>query len=410
MSVDVVVVGAGLAGLAAAVRLSAAGREVSVLEASDGVGGRMRTDVVDGFRLDRGFQVYNTAYPEGRRVLDYDALALRSFAAGAVVHHDGRNHEVLDPRRVPRAALRTLRSPLLSLPDKVRIAAFSAWCGYAPVPRLVAGRDRPTQQDLARFGIGPGGIERFARPFLSGVLGERDLATSARYTHLVWRTFVRGSSVVPAAGMGQIPEQLAARLPAGALRLGTSVAAVEEGGVRTADGERIAARTVVVAADAVAAVGLLPGLAAPAWNALTTVYYATVARPDLRPVLHLDADRPELAINAVAMSAVSARYAPPGRALIAASVPGDRRGQTDLGARLAQRLAPMLEIDTGELEEIARYDLPYALPAMPPPLALRKPVRVAAGRFVCGDWRDTSSIQGALVSGRRTAEAILAER
>jgi glycine/D-amino acid oxidase-like deaminating enzyme len=403
---DVIVVGAGLAGLAAARRLHRNGREVLVLEAGDRVGGRVRTDVVDGFRLDRGFQVLNTAYPEAASVLDYDALDLRPFVKGAAVEHNGERHVLVDPRHDPGGALATLRSSLLSARDKAAIGAFSAWCAYAPVGLLAGAEDRAAEEALRRAGIGPDGIELFLRPFLSGVLLDPALATSARFLRLVWRTFARGTIAVPGAGMQAIPDQLAAALPAGAVRCQAPVASVTDAGVRLESGEELTAPNVVVATDGTTACRLLPGLETPLWNSVTTFYHCLGQAPPGGPLILLDPDG-GLFANTVVMTAAAPGYSADGRALVATSVVGPRRDDPGLDGRIRQRLARLHGLATADVEPVAGYRIDRAQPVAFPPLDLQRPVTVAPGRYVCGDWRDTPSIQGALVSGRRAATAVL---
>jgi protoporphyrinogen oxidase len=407
MRTEVIVVGAGLAGMAAARRLHAAGIDVTVLESSDGVGGRVRTDVVDGFRFDRGFQVLNTAYPAVASLVDLDSLDLRRFVKGALVRHGERIHRLVDPRDQPRSARSTLSSPLLPWRDKLAVGAFSAWCGYAPVDRLLAGPDMTAREALERAGVGPAAIELFLRPFLSGVLLDPGLETSARFLRLVWRSFVRGSVAVPAAGMQAIPDQLAAGLPPGSVRLRAPVAAVTARGVTLADGEQLEARAVVVATDGSTACRLLPGLKPPAWRGVTTFYHALPAAPLEEPILLLDPDSDGLVTNTVLMTAVTTGYSGDGRVLVSTSVTGTRRDEPGLARRVAHRLAQLYRLPPGDFELLATYRIDRAQPAAPPPLQLSRPVRVAAHRYVCGDWRDTPSIQGALASGRRAARAVL---
>ena len=407
MTLDAVIVGAGLAGLAAARELSRAGLDVSVLEASDGVGGRVRTDTVDGFRLDRGFQVFNTSYPAARDFLDFDALDLRRFTKGAIVRQGGRSDRLVDPRSDWRSIRSTLSSPLLTPSDKAAIGGFSAWCGYAPVGRLTAGDDMSAEDALRRDRISDAGLDRFLRPFLAGVLLDPDLATSAKFTRLVWRTFVRGQVAVPASGMQAIPEQMASALPTGTVRLGERVKAVSDSGVVTAGGESVAARAVVVATDGSVACRLLPGLVPPAWNGVTTFYHALAAAPLEEPILLLDPDHLDLVANTVLMTAAAPGYSSDGRVLVSSSVVGPRREDPNLERLVRGRLAALYGLGAESFEPVAVYRIDRAQPSTPPPLSLRRPVRVGAGRYVCGDWRDTSSIQGALVSGRRAAQAVL---
>jgi phytoene dehydrogenase-like protein len=176
---DVIVVGAGLAGLAAARAVAAAGREVVVLEAGDAVGGRVRTDEVDGCLLDRGFQLLNPAYPEVRRVLDLPALRLRPFAPGVAVRDGDAVHVVTDPRRQPAALPAALRAPG-TLPDKVRLAAWLALLGYQPADRLRAAHpDTDAARTLRAHGA-RGELGAVVDRFLLGVLAAAPAETSSR--------------------------------------------------------------------------------------------------------------------------------------------------------------------------------------------------------------------------------------
>ena len=251
------IVGAGLAGLAAAVHLTAAGRTVTVLEASDGVGGRVRSDVVDGFTLDRGFQVLLTAYPEVDRLLDSDALRLGAFEPGAVIRHRGRFHTVADPFRRPLSLPGTALTPVLGLADKLRVAALRRRVTRTPAVDLLRATDTSTLDHLRSLGFSEAAIDRLFRPLFGGIQLDPSLATSSRMFDIVYRCLATGDSALPAAGMGAIPRQLADRLPSGAVHLGQEVTAVDGGGVSTADGTGHDARAVVVATDGPAASRLL---------------------------------------------------------------------------------------------------------------------------------------------------------
>ncbi|MBD2891201.1 Renalase [Actinomadura sp. RB99] len=402
MAEDVVVVGAGLAGLACAVRLHERGVPVRVLEASDGVGGRVRTDLVDGFRLDRGFQVFNTAYPEARRLLDLRALDLRPFASGLLVFHEGRRERVMLPWRHPEHALSGVFAAVGTPADKAALAAMTARDLAASGSWLRDGPDRRTRDELRVRGMSDVMIDGLMRPFLAGVLLERELETSSRFFHLVWRSFARGTIAVPALGMGRIPEQLAARLPAGTISLNTPVREIVDGGVRTEDGGTVRASAVVVATDPRRAAALLPEIEAPAMRAVTTFYHSAPASPLGEPVQIVDADG--VVTDTLVLTDAAPEYSSGGRALVSTSVLGTGADE----ARVLDRLGEIYGGTSG-WRLVAEYPIEAALPAMPPPLRMRRPVRLGAGRYVCGDHRDTGSIQGALVSGRRTAEAVLAD-
>lgn len=402
-----VVVGAGLAGLSAAVHLTRHGRRVLVLESADQAGGRVRTDLVDGYRLDRGFQVFNTAYPEPARLLDLTALQLRCLVPGALVYAGGRRHRLVDPRRRPASAPATVTAPVGTLADKARLGALAARDALAPAGWLKGGGDRTTEQALRRFGLSGRLVEQFLRPFLAGVFLERELSTSARFFHLVWRSFARGRICLPANGMGAIPAQLAALLDPAALRLRQTVQAVQPHHVTLTGGERLAARAVVVATDPATAVRLLPGLPEVPMRGVTTVYHRADESPLGEPILVLDGQQ-HLIANTAVLTDAAPSYGPGTGALVSTSVLGGVHG-ADLEPAVRARLATLYGTGTSSWEHLATCRVPAALPAMPPPHPLRRPVRLVPGLYVCGDHRDTSSIQGAMVSGRRAAAAVLAD-
>ncbi|MGV9601076.1 NAD(P)/FAD-dependent oxidoreductase [Streptosporangium sandarakinum] len=405
MPETVVVVGAGLAGLACAVRLHAAGVPVRVVEAEDEVGGRVRTDVVDGFRLDRGFQVFNTAYPEARRVLDIGALDVRPFSSGLIVFDAGRRERIMLPWRHPGHALSGVLAGVGSLRDKAALAALTVRDMALPAGVLRGGAERTTEEELRRRGVSPEMVEKLFRPFLAGVVLERGLETSSRFFHLLWRSFARGTIGLPALGMGRIPAQLAGRLPDGAVVLGAPVAAVTGEGVETAEGAEIPARAVVVATDPAAAARLVPGLRVPEMRSVTTFYHAAPRSPLGEPTQVIDAEGN--VTDTVVVSDAAPAYSGDGRALVSTSVLGVLSAADE--PRVRARLAEVYAADTSSWEHLATYPIRAALPAMRPPFPLRRPVRLAPGRYVCGDHRDTGSIQGALVSGRRAADAVLAD-
>ncbi|MFM9033288.1 MAG: NAD(P)/FAD-dependent oxidoreductase [Mycobacterium sp.] len=405
----VVVVGAGLSGLAAARYLTRREIAVTVLESADAVGGRVRTDVVDGYRLDRGFQLYNPAYPEGARVLDHDALSLRPFVAGAriVVERGGRRRveRVADPRRQPSWAVPSLLARIGSPLSIARFGAYAATCAVRSVASLGRTPDVTTEEALRRAGVDRTLMETVLRPFLSGVFLESELATSRRFLDVVLKSFVRGTPAVPALGMQRIPEQLAAGMD---VRLGHRVAAVAAKGVDVAGGDSHTAEAVIVATDPAAAEGLVAEVRAPAAHAVTTWYYRPECAPedlaDGHAVLTLDGSRRGPLVNTVVLSHAAPDYAPPGSALVAASALGIWNGPEE---PVRKHLEWLYGVPTTQWDLIGCYPIPYALPAMPVPFELQRPVRTAGGVYVAGDHRDTSSIQGALVSGRRAALAVL---
>ncbi|MEU0373853.1 NAD(P)/FAD-dependent oxidoreductase [Streptomyces sp. NPDC006283] len=402
---DAVVVGAGLAGIACALDLGRAGLRVELLEASDGVGGRMRTDHKDGFLLDRGFQVFNTAYPQVKRRLNLRDLRLRPFTPGVVAATPTRQVRIADPTRRPRAAASLLPGRVLSARDLAALAALTMRDALLPAAVLKHNADRTTSAALIKAGISPRAIEHLLRPFLAGVFLESELETSARFFHLVWRSTARGTLCLPAEGIGAVPAQLAAGLPDGTLRLDTPVAAVTDSGVLLEDGHERPAHTVVVATDATTAALLLPGLQVPGSRTVTTYYHAAGTSPMDEPTLVVDSSLTLL--NTCVLSEVTSTYAPPGAALVSTSVLG---GDTPARESVVRsRLAELYGADTSAWTLVATYTVEAALPVMQPPWPLSRTTRYAPARYVCGDHRATGSVQGALASGTRAAREVLAD-
>ncbi|SFF15591.1 protoporphyrinogen/coproporphyrinogen oxidase [Blastococcus tunisiensis] len=396
---EVVVVGAGLAGLSAAVRLAAAGVDVHVLEAGAHAGGRLSTERIDGFVVDRGFQVLNTGYPRAAD-LDLGALQLGWFERGAVVRVDGTAHRVVDPRQRPADVLGTATAPVGSLRDKAALAAFSVRAGYLPVGRLLAAPERTAEQALRAAGVGSTALDRFFRPFLAGVLLEDELGTSSRYLDLLWRSFVRGSIGLPARGMQAVGEQLADRLAPGRLSLHTAARSVSPGSVVTDDGTW-SATAVVVATDPDTAARLLPAVEASAPRQVTTHLHVLPESPWRRPLIVLGAPGGRL-VNSVVVSDAQPRYSPDGRALLASSTLAPTREE-----EVRAEIAAAHDVAPDDLDHLTTVTVPGAQPAALPPLRLRRPVELGDGLFVCGDHRDTPSIQGAMASGARAARAVL---
>ena len=402
---DAIVVGAGLAGLTAARRLVDAGLEVRVLEAADDAGGRLRTDQTDGFRFDRGLQVVCPAYPALAREFDVGALDLRPFSRGLGVLSNQTVHRLgPDP-----SVVGAMRIRLLSLRDAAALARLTTLDAMGPPGRLKHRSDRTTHEELRSAGLSERAIDTVLRPMLSGVFGEDMLSTSGRFFHLMWRSFLRGGAAVPADGIQALPRQMHAALPTGTVSCGSKVTSIRPGSVRMGKNRELSAATIIVATDASAAARLLGLPKQPLWYGLTTYYHVTNDLGGAEPLLLVDADQPSIIRNSVVVSAAAPGYATPGYQLVATSVLGASAHNPELELRVRARLSALYRTSTAQWELAATYAIPHALPAMPAPHPLRRRVRLAPGLYVCGDHRDTSSIQGALVSGRRAATAALSD-
>lgn len=409
---DVVIVGAGLAGLCCARTLHQAGVPFMLLEASDGVGGRVRTDQMDGFLLDRGFQVLQTAYPEAQRVLDYPALNLKPFYPGALVYFGGRLHRVGDPLRQPRHFLPTVFSPVGTLADKLRVARLRWRVSQGSIEDLFRKPETSTIEALKVQGFSESMIERFFRPFFSGVFFDRELASSSRMFEFIFRVLAQGDTALPAGGIGTIPAQLAESLPTDAIRTGASVARVKEGKVVLASGEEIPARAVVLATDGSETARLL-GEAKPfATVDCSCLYFVTDKPPLAEPILVLDGENAGPVTNLAVVSNVAPSYAPPGQSLIQATVVGNpEMADPQLEAQSRKQLSRWFGPEVHDWRLLCLYRVTRALPDQRSPTQdpLTQPVQLRPWLFVCGEYQSLSSIHWAMVSGRRAGEAVVRE-
>ncbi len=404
--VDVVVAGAGLAGLTCAATLTVRGYDVAVLEASDGVGGRVRTDVVDGFRCDRGFQLVNAAYPAVQRLIDVEALDLRTFDAGVALARGASSVVLADPVRSPHHLAATLRSGYLRPRE---LARFARWAAPAlgSVTRLLHGPDATLDESLDAAGVHGRLRDEVWDPFITGVVAGDSGTSSATLVRLLLRAFLLGTPGVPAGGMVALPRQLEARL-ARPVELGTSVRSVRRvgGGVEVrSDASGLRAAAVVVATDPTAA-GELTGVEAPRMKGLATYWFSTKESPFPSRLLMVDPLRRGPVVNTAVMTNVAPTYAPPGCHLVQATtlLAGGPAADDEVDVR--RHLAMMYRGSVDDWELVVRHRVSNALPHQGPPLSVRQPVALGDGLFVAGDHRDTASIQGALVSGRRAAAAV----
>ncbi|TFF35760.1 NAD(P)/FAD-dependent oxidoreductase [Mucilaginibacter psychrotolerans] len=406
---DVIIIGAGLAGLTAAKLLKAAGKSVLVLEASDGVGGRVRTDEKDGFLLDRGFQVFLTAYPEAKNLLDYAALDLRTFDPGALIMSRDGITKLGDPLRQPATLLSTLFSSAATFSDKMRMLRLKLKLGKKSIEEIFRDEEITTTEYLKRAGFSGTIMNRFFRPFMTGIFLEEQLSTSSRMFEFVFKMFSEGDAAIPAKGMGMIPKQLAECLSANELLFYQNVSAVDEGLVTTASGATYQADFVLIATDPLRS-PIRYGNTAVKFHSVSNMYFTAKQRPFEERLIALNALAGKLVNNVAVMDSISSAYSKNGDALISLSLIGDHSeaNEKDLQEEVIAELKFWYP-DAVNWKHLKTYHINYALPNddhvsnEPEPNA----IRLNAQCFVCGDYLMNGSINAAMKSGRLAAEAII---
>jgi phytoene dehydrogenase-like protein len=345
-----------------------------------------------------------TAYPEFKTQVDMRALDLRPFDPGALVWRNGKGHAVSDPFRKPQTLAATAFAPIGSVFDKARIVLLRARVMRRKPASLLGGHDVSTDVALRAFGFSTKIINRFFRPLFGGIQLDPHLATSRRMFDVIFRSLSEGQSVLPSRGMQALPQQMASRLSEGTIYLNTRVSSIEGTKVALASGASIAARAVVVATDGPTASTLL-GIPAVESRKVGCVYFSADIPPTRSKLVVLDGTGNGPVLNVAVISNVAPSYAPADKHLIAAALPGITDG--DLEAMSRQQLRSWWGPQVDGWKHLRTYVINHGGPEQKPPFSPKQRVDLGNGQFVCGDHRDTGSLQGAMFSGRRCGEAVV---
>jgi|694.fasta_scaffold20568_9 protoporphyrinogen oxidase len=383
-SSDVLVVGAGLAGLSAAIKLQEAGRNVWVIESSDRPGGRVTSDIIDGFICDRGFQLINSKYPALQALNVIQEIDFIKAPRVIEVALGNQRRALGDPRVAPWTALDKATG---TIPEKLSLLRFLA----------ASPKDNQSVEDVLSSS---GSVYvRALRPFLQGVFLTDPKNVDARYGQSIVKSFVTGSPGIPRKGVAELSKALAARVDS--ISYGVQADSIEGKVVRTSAGD-FKATTIIVATDATTATQLLGLNEVARMAGCITWYHAVATNPSGSGRLVVDGQNRGPIINSIVISDISSDYAPVGQHLVSTT--------TDLGATesdVRRHLAIMWGISTHDWQLIAKYEIPAALPIQSIGRALTQPVKVSEGLYVVGDHRAVPSQQGALFSGNLAAELIL---
>ena len=403
-SPEFVVVGAGLAGLTAAKVLSQSGREVLLLEKSDGVGGRVRTDQYKDFLLDRGFQVLLTAYPELPKHLNLSLLRLHSFESGATIFSDGHFSKVGDPFRNVSSIMSTAFTKTIGMQDKIKLLKLrNSLIGRKKI-YFQQKDDKRILETFEELGFTSKAINSFFKPLVGGIQLDPSLSGSTRLCFLVLKMLFIGDAAIPSRGMGAISEQLSKQINESSIRLTSSVDKVEGKKVILESGESFLPSNLIIATEGPATAKLL-GQESPLSRSVSCIYFSAPQAPSSSKAILLNGEKNGPALNVAIMSNISPSYSKNGKALIAVAIPNTIKPDSMENVLIQMRKWFGDSVDSWE--HIKTYSIEHGQPDLRPGDPFRKSIKNSEGVYICGDHRDTPSIQGALVSGRRAAEICL---
>ncbi|WKN31608.1 NAD(P)/FAD-dependent oxidoreductase [Porifericola rhodea] len=408
---DILIIGAGLAGLSAATYLKRYGYRVKILEAEGRVGGRVKTDKHEGFLLDRGFQVFLTAYPEAKALLDYDALELKTFLPGALVYKHQQSFEIGDPLREPSIAFKTLFSKVGTLGDKLKVLSLAQKLRKMSVEEIFMQPEKSTLAAIQEYGFSERMLRHFFQPFMAGIFLEDGLTTSRREFDFVFKMFTEGEAAIPAHGMEEIPSQLAEKIGEEHILCNRKVSSISGSEVTTETGETYSARVILLATDPLGYVKkyLEQDKRNTQYHSTTNLYFSADTSPIKKPVLALNAAGDKLVNNVCVMSQASAHYAPEGKHLISASINGyQKASDEELILNVKDELSEWFGKQTDSWEHLRTYRINYALPNQDSVAheAIAEQVKLKEGLYAAGDYLLNGSLNAAMRSGRIAADVI----
>ncbi len=413
----VIIIGGGLAGLTCAFYLQKMRIPFVLLEGSDAVGGRVRTDMVNGFLLDRGFQIFLSAYPEAKEILDYDSLELQPFYPGALIWSNGSMHKVADPFRRPIDAAAGIFNPIGSFGDKLKMASLqesvisSGRSSVATLPDTLR-EETTTLSRLAEIGFSSNITQKFFKPFFSGIYLEPELQTSSTMFEFVFKMLAKGDNTLPSMGMQSIPTQIAQHLPSESICFLHKVTHVDNGSVKLSTGETLTGKAVVIATEEPMCKHLLGKEAKVNSRSQTCMYFSAKEAPFEDPILVLDGEGSGPVNNFVVPSNVASTYAPPGKALMNAVITGDPdMGDDELEIAVRKQMSTWFGDQVATWKHLRTYRVKYSLPDQTPEAKAKvdRSYMIDDHTFFCGDYVENGSINGAMMSGRKVAELIKAK-
>ncbi len=410
MKPTITIIGAGISGLTAAVYLHRKNYNVQIFEATDRVGGRIKTDTIDGFRLDRGFQVLLTDYPEAKALLDYEKLNLQRFLPGATVLYDGGQFDIADPFRRPSTLFSTLFAPVGSLKDKFNTFLLKKKLVDISNSAIFNQTETDTYSKLIKYGFSQKMIDRFFKPFFSGIFLENELKTSSNMFDFVMKLFSTGDAAIPELGMEEIPKQLAAMLPENSIFYNHKVAAIKNNTIHCENGSVFQTDRIIIATEANGLVGNYITKQKQRFRQVTNIYFETTVAPNSKAIVILNAASNKKWVNNLTIiSNVSNRYAPKGKVLVSVSYNGiPEIDDASLAENMKSELKQWYGKQVEDWKMLKTYRINYALPNQD---TVRNEVsnselQINENVYMCGDHLMNGSINAAMKTGRLVADLI----
>lgn len=411
MAFDVIIIGAGVSGLVAAIELQKAGKKVTLLEATESPGGRINTEKVDGFLLDRGFQVFLTAYPEGQKYLDYKKLRLQRFIPGALLLRKGKKYRIADPLRCSSLMLPTLLSPVGSLNDKLKLLLLQNNLKNKRLVEIFKQEEKSSLEALKKeYGFSDKMIRNFFHPFFSGIFLENELETSRRMMDFTFKMFAEGYAAIPELGMQEIPRQLADQLKGGTIRYNSKVKEIQDDTVILSNGEQLKAPHILLATESCGLLKEYLPEVKSSFRGTTNIYFSADKPPARGAFLVLNSNKEKYVNNLAVLTELSKAYAPAKKSLISVSVNGLTEENTQAAIqKVKQELMPYFGKEVQNWHHIKTYKIRHALPDqkhVQHNLA-ESSICIRTGLYMCGDHLLNASINGAMRSGAFAASVIL---
>lgn len=400
------IIGAGVSGLIAARVLEDNGFSPIILETTDRVGGRVKTDIVDGYQLDHGFQVLLTAYPAAQKYLDFKSLDLQKFLPGASIFKNDKQLIIGDPLREPSLLFSTLFSGIGTFSDKFKILKLNMRLKKKTLEAIFSEKEQSTLSYLIGLGFSNEMITDFFTPFFSGIFLEKKLETSSRMFEFVYKMFGEGYAALPKAGIEAIPKQLFQNLKNTTFRFNTKVASIKEGEIVLADTTKLESHFTIVATEAS---NLIPNLKNQhtEWKSCDTLYFETERRVIKKPLIGL-IPKNETLINNIFYHTSLPTSIKPTKELLSVTVLDNQNLSSELLIeQVKKELQKNCAIDSCKF--IKQYNIPMALPKLNDLQyeMLPSETRLTDSLFLAGDTQLNGSLNAAMISGERAALAAI---